>query len=240
MSDLAVPNPGALVNGLVDELKARFVGYLLAGTGYFAAIFASVFVLIAVFAIGAIPGAVTENETLLSIGILVSGLLFYTPGILFVTLVMGPAMNASLMRAIWSARREDAPLGFGSAFGSVRENLRDVVIVTVLYQLAVFVGMLFCYVPGIVLAVMFVHAMPLVVLHGVTPMDALKMSFEKVKENGSYHAIAFVLMFVVVMVCEFIPLVGLLLLIPVQLTMLLMMYEAMFGPNGPAEARAAA
>lgn len=233
MSDIAVPDPSALLTRLMDELKARFGGYLLAGLGYFVALFAAITVVILLFGIGAIPGAVTQNETVLSIGILTTGLLLYTPGLMLITLVLGPAMNASLMRAIWGAWREDGALGFGSAFQTLRMDLRNVVIVTLLYQLVVFVGMLFCYVPGIVLAVMLCHSVPLVVLHGVPPIDAMKLSFEKVKANGAYHAIGFALLFVVILVCEFIPILGLVLLIPVQFAMLLMMYEAMFGPDGP-------
>jgi uncharacterized membrane protein len=236
MTDVAVPQPGALITRLIDELKARFFGYLLAGLGYFVALFAAILVLIALMGVGAVPGAVMEDENVLTIGLLASGLLLYTPGILFVTLVLGPGMNASLMRAMWSAWHDDGPLGFGSAFATFSENLKNVVIVTLLYQLAVLGGMLLCYVPGILLAVALCHGPPLVVLHGVAPVEALQMSFDKVKANAGYHAIGVVLMLVATMVCEFLPLVGVLLMIPVQLAMVLMMHEAMFGADGPQKA----
>jgi hypothetical protein len=233
MSDVVAAEPGALITRLIDELKARFLGYLLAGLGYFVALFAAILVVVALFALGAVPGAVMEDENVLTIGMLASGLLLYTPGLVFVTLVLGPGMNASLMRAMWSAWHDDGPLGFGSPFATFSENLKNVVIVTFLYQMAVFVGMLLCYVPGILLAVALCHAPPLVILHGVAPVDALKMSFEKVKANAAYHAIGIVLMMVVTIVCELIPVVGLLLIIPVQFAMVLLMHEAMFGADAP-------
>ncbi len=237
MSDITVPNPTALITRLVEDLQARLAGYFLAGTGFFLALFFLIVGLVALMGVGAIPGAITGDERLLSIGMMASSLLLYLPGILLLTLVLVPAMTASLMRALWGAWRDGAPLGIGSAFTSLRQDLRDVVLVTLMYQMAVFVGALFCYVPGIALAILLCHAVPLVVLHHIPPMEALKLSFEKVKANLSYHVIGFLLMFAAIVVLE-ITVVGVLLIFPVQVAMLLMMHEEMFGPSGPdAESR---
>jgi hypothetical protein len=81
-------------------MKLRFVAYLLAGTGYFVVLFGLILVLVGLAMVGAVPGLVMEDETVMSIGLAISMLSLYTPGILLLVLVVGPAMNASLMRAI--------------------------------------------------------------------------------------------------------------------------------------------
>jgi uncharacterized membrane protein len=232
-SDLASPapvrKPTELFTPMFDDIKSHLGGYLLAGLGYFGAMFLSILALVLAFGLGAVPGAILDDETVLSIGITATGLLLYAPGLTLVVLVVVPLMNASLLRAVAARLDGDGTLGIGSAFSTFRQDARNVVVVHVLVQLVAFVGLLACYLPGLVALAALNFAAPLVVLHGMTPIAAMKLSVARFREHMGWHATFVLLTIVILFVVQYIPIVGILLLYPVLFCFQTLGFRAVFG-----------
>jgi uncharacterized membrane protein len=223
------PAVGDLFKQLTDDVQAHFMSYLTAGFGYFAGLFGLVMLLLVLSFSGAIPGIVMQDETVATIGFDLTLLVVYFPGIMVVTLVLVPLMNASLMRALQTQLDGDGmPMGMNAAYSTLRQDMGSVILAQLLLSLVVSIGLLFCYIPGIVLAVALGWAIPLVVLRRVAPVDALKASWAVFSANAAWHVVFVLVTIAIALVCELIPIVGIMVLYPVVFMFQLLAFRALF------------
>ena len=101
------------------------------------------------------------------------------------------------------------------------------ILTVLLYGLAVFVGMLVFYIPGVIAAVMLMYAIP-ASLRGASPVEAMKESFSLAKANLGTTIIAYLVLTVVTSVASMIV-IPVLVLAPFTMLFQLGMYERLSG-----------
>ncbi len=226
-------DPMAVPNLVMADVKAHLGPYVLAGLGYLVATFGFIGVVLAVLFGSMAPGILAEDETLAMVGMGI-GFTAYVVGILGFGFVVAPLMNASLLRALDEQRRGGAPIGFTSAFSTMRQGAGRVIGFYLLGQLAVLVGMLFLYIPGIVAAVVTTFALPIVVFEDVAPVTALQLGWKHLKAHPMWHVPLWLLMFIGIVLLEF-SIVGLVLIYPVMVAFQLFAYRVAYGDPGALE-----
>lgn len=223
----ALHPPTKLLTLAFDTLKADILGWAMAGLGLTLPILGLTFLIFGVVMAAMIPGLVMKDEAIASVGVLV-GFALLTVVVLPVALVIMPVLQASLTRSIEDRITQGTPLGFSASFRTWRENLWDVIVVNLLVAAFTMVGLMFCYLPGLVVALALCFAPPLVALRGVRPMDAIAMSFNHFKAHPGW-ATKFLLLGVLVMiVISYLPIVGYLFSIPFYVAYLVLGVRSAF------------
>ena len=154
-----------------------------------------------------------------------------TAMLVFYAVVFGASLLAMPIGLLWQS-------GAARAAGIIRDGGRPsigqtfigpgrVLLTALLYGLAVFVGMLLLYIPGLIAAVMFMYAVP-AALRGASPVDALKESFSLAKANLGTTIIAYLVLTVVTSVASMIV-IPVLVLAPFTMLFQLGMYERLSG-----------
>ena len=112
-------------------------------------------------------------------GVVIGTILFAL--VLMAGIVVAFVMSRGLYRAalgVCDGREPDVGLLFKF------DDIGPFIIVSLLYALAVGVGMVLCVIPGIIAAVVFVWAPYAVIDKGMAPVDAMKHSLELTKERA--------------------------------------------------------
>jgi uncharacterized membrane protein len=74
--------------------------------------------------------------------------------------------------------------------------------------LLILVGMMFCYIPGIAVALLFTMAPTMVYLHGKGAVAALSQSFAQIRKNPGPYLIIGLVQFGIGLVAAYIPVLG--------------------------------
>jgi len=235
-----LPDVVKVLTDLLGDLQANVAGYLLAGLGYTLVAFALVFVflgLLGVFmVVPMIVGAALDSEELGAI-LMMAGMLFgYVVGLLLLITVSAPFM-ASLARAARAHLEGDQPLGFAAAFGELGTDLVQVLLLSVLQMALVLVGMMFCYLPGLLVSLFLDFAFPALIVHRLSAVSAIRLSFDHVRRNLGWHLGYWGLGLAILFVAQAIPIVGVMFGIPFYLAYQLKVYTMVFG-TGPERAEA--
>lgn len=223
-------DPLSVGREVLADLKQRPFAYLMAGLGYFAAVLGVVAVAIVGLGVGMAPGILLEDENLLAIGG-IFGFAIYMGAIFGFAFLGFPLMSASLLRSLDAQRAGGPSIGFTSSFSRMRERAVQIVLFYLLSQLAVLVGMLFLYVPGLAAAAIGSFALPIVVFEEVGAMRALQLGFEHFRRHLSWHVGVWAMLLVAVIVLE-LTLVGLFVIWPVMVAYQLVAYRQAFGAAG--------
>jgi len=217
--DAAVANgvvePGASVEGgelpsviellieLWNDIKADWVQYALVSVGYALVLFPLTIGLVVVMFAGFVPGLVIEDELVMILGFLVT----YILAIFGSFVVQGPIM-ASVVRALWHHEVDGEEMGIGSPFNRMFANLPSVVAVLLITMVLTFAGALFCYVPAFLVGIATVFALPAAAVHGLGPIDAIRLSARHAIQHFGWHAALWGLAFAIMLVLMYVPLVG--------------------------------
>lgn len=235
-------DPVAVVKALLADLQARPMAYAMCGLGYLVVTFAAIALIIAFPLAGFGVGAASNDETLMVIGGSV-GMIGYAGGLFLLTLFGVPLMTASLIRAFDHQLRGGADIGFGSSFSRMRDDqgrLGRVVGFNLLLQMMVFVGILFFYIPGLIVAVIGLLALPIVVLEpDVSPMEAMSLAWAHARNNAAWHVAVWLIMVGVLLLAE-LSVIGLLFVWPLMVGYQTIAYYKAFGAEGARAALAAA
>jgi hypothetical protein len=166
------------------------------------------------FAILFVVAAQSKNEVLLFGGIA-----------LMLLVVIGGALviTSATMGATVLAISDDAESGTGLGFGAVRERLgaglRLGLPATLLNQVAVFAGTLLCYIPGLIAFAVLVPLMPIMADRKVGAIEAAGICWQHFRARPGWMAGLALVDFLLTFVVSMIPLVGLLLLVPIRMTL---------------------
>ncbi|MCB9672250.1 MAG: hypothetical protein H6736_04205 [Alphaproteobacteria bacterium] len=224
-----VPDPIELFKSTLEELLDDVVPYLLAGVGQMVIVVPLVFVLIfflyfvmfgtmfgGIFvgiAAAAVTGEVLGDDAaglvfmLTYLGtwaVMLAAMVFVA---VFIGAVLAPT-QASLVRRVAEHQRGGRKLDFTACFSDAFLDLPSVVGVTLLVGTLFAVGMLLCYLPGLVAIVLLGFASSLVVLHRMGPVHAARTSVAHVMANPGFHGMFGLLYFATSMLAAYIPIIG--------------------------------
>ncbi len=213
-TDMATPPPlMEVVQTAMADLSKRPTEHL--GMGLWLMIDMVILSFITVpFAILFVVAAQSRNEALMFGGLAV-----------MLLLVVGGALvlTSATMGATVLAISDDAESGTGLGFGAVRERLgaglRIGLPATLLNQTAVFAGTLFCYIPGLIAFAVLVPLMPIMADRKVGTFEAAGICWQHFRARPGWMAGLALIDFILTFIVSMIPLVGLLLIVPVRMTL---------------------
>jgi hypothetical protein len=227
-----LPNVMDLTSKIVAEVQKDFASFLLAGVGPLIAGFvigpvAVVLVYGGMF-LGMVPGMIMEDEAILGLGSMVGlfGSLFLLIAVL--TCVTAP-MGASTYRAVWKYLTTGEKLTIMAPFSTFTQDLPRVVLYSFLHGTLMFVGLLFCYFPALLVGAMLVFAGPAIYIHRLGIGQAISLSIAHVQQNASWHVGFYGIHFVMYLVLSYIPLLGPMMLATIVPLYVLMVYRHSFG-----------
>ena len=219
MSDVPPPPPvspgsGSTPGGPVDVGQA--VGYSWRKFQQYAGpLLTIVAVVVVVNLVGALIRANTSSRFL--------GLI-----LVIVFWVVGQIVNIGVINASLMVTRGETP-EVGKAFST--DRLGDYIVGSILYGLAVFVGFIFCILPGIALALLLGLYGYFVLDQNMSGSDALKASFDLVKSNAGTVIVVLIVAFVLNMIGLAMCGIGLLVTAPVSQIMLAYVYRSLTGQS---------
>ena len=151
-------------------------------------------------------------------------LLFGGMGVMLLVVIGGAlVITSATMGATVLAVHDDAESGTGLGFSAVRERLgaglRVGLPATLLNQVAVFAGTLLCYIPGLIAFAILVPLMPIMVDRKVGAVEAAGICWQHFRARPGWMAGLALVDFLLTFVVSMVPLVGLLLLVPIRMTL---------------------
>lgn len=242
-----LPSLGALYGETFQDLTQNIQGYLMVGLALIAVVmpvsflvgFVGVFVMYAAMGAGIVAsvagggaiGDATGDRDLGglvagvgSIGAIIVGFLVFFALIAVMSALFAP-LSASLYRAVAAHQRGETPLTFGGAFSTVKQDIVPTAMVLLLVTGASFLGVMFCYVGVFVPMVLFSFAFMMVALHRKGALEALRISARHAMARPSEHLVYVLAVFGTSLVAAYIPLLGPMFLIALNVRA----YRKMFG-----------
>lgn len=226
------PNVIDLASRMVSSVAKEPAAFLLAGLPptIVALVFGvgSVAVLYGGIIAGMMPGVLSDDPdeaALLGMGIGFGG---FVP-VLLVAMIATVPMSASLHRAVWAHVVRGETLSFGSALATWNQDLGRVLLYNVAYGLAVIAGMMLCYLPGLVVTGLMVFAGPAIYVHRLSIGEAVALSLKSAQDEPGWHLGFFGLSFVILIVLQYVPILGIMLIYTAYPLYVLLAYRALFG-----------
>jgi len=218
----------------MEDFTTHFVGYLLAGLVPYGVAFvvslSLVVVLYGMVGLGAVPGIMAEDETLLIGGAAIGAIAGSLTMFLAMTAVVSP-LHVSLLRSMHEHHRSGADLDIRASMRHARRLGPRAFGVMLATGTLTGTGALFCLFPGVLASLFLVFALPAVALSELSPMAALGRSASHVRGNIQWHLGIWGLVVVVAIGGQGVPLIGPLLAVPFTYAFLARAYSAAF-PNG--------
>jgi len=140
--------------------------------------------------------------------------------------ILGQVLTIGTLNAGLFITRGEAP-EIGKVFST--DRLGDYIVASILFGIAVAIGLILCVIPGIVLAVMLSFYGYFVLDQNMNGMDALKASFDLVKSNGGNVIVVLIVAFVVNIIGLALCGVGMLVSAPVSQIMIAYTYKKLTG-----------
>ncbi len=233
----ALPDVVEVLTEVLQDARDNLVGYLLSGVGVMVLAVGIVVAVMVLFIAGAIVPAVltqvlgmpAELGTVLT---LLAMLATYVLAIFGIVLVTAP-MSASIARAVLAHQRGEAPLGVTASFSDLFTDLGQVLLLTLISGVLSFVGMLFCYVPALLVSLALGFAFPAIIVHRKGAIAAITLSFQHVRDHFQWHLGYWGLGLAILFIGQAIPLVGPMLSLPVYYGYQLKMYTLLYGDGAP-------
>ncbi|MEZ4319557.1 MAG: hypothetical protein R3F61_18725 [Myxococcota bacterium] len=209
------PNILDVLTEYVEEVKTDFLPYATAGTGIALVMLpysmVVVFIVYGAMFVGAMPGIAMEDENVLILGMITAPFLAIFASSFVLNLITIP-MHASLLRDL-SAHQEREPgtptgLGFASCFSTVTQEPARPLFYTAVHVVLYGVLAMFCLFPGLVFLVVTDLAWPLVVVDGLSPLDAMKRAAAHFRDHVAWHLGYTLILFSMAFVLAYIPFIG--------------------------------
>lgn len=214
---------GGWLGDIFKHLSTRWNQYLKPFGMVFVGVFAAAILLGCTGAIGGmIAGQLGEIGGLLMAAVM--GLMGIVIGCAFAPVALGMCRGTQA-----ALRGQDFTMEhITGAFGDFLPALGTLV----LLYLAVFIGSVFCVIPGLIAAVLLSLALPVLADRGGSPIDALKTSVDIVKPNAVMYFVMLLVLGLVNFALNIIPLVGALVGALMQLVAINYMYLRLTGQAG--------
>lgn len=223
-----LPELGSLFSETLSEFMDHIGPYLLAGLGFqLVAVPLTVLVVIGIYmlAMGGTLAAMlvgmilTVFAALISeaLGVLVMGMstvLSYVVllGVVVIVLVLAGGilapMQASLIRAVAAHQRGEQPLDFTASFSTITRDPLPVVTASLLVTLLTLLGLVMCYVPGLVMVALFAFVTHMVALHRTGALESLQLAAAHARAYPGFYVPYMLVYFVLSMVVSYVPIAG--------------------------------
>ncbi len=221
------PDVLMLLSETFKDFVAHWVGYGLAGLGFFVVAFPVALALALVLGGVMVAGVVTGDPEAANLAILGAvGLLMLLVPVISAVIVL---LQGSLYRAFWHHETEGEEIGFRSPFTRMFQDVLPMELGLFGTMGLTFVGTLMCYLPGLLVGVFAIFVLPAIAIHRLSVVEAFKLSFTHVKEHFVWHLAFWGINFVLVMIAGNLPIIGYLLVIPFQGAFLVKAYRHIFG-----------
>lgn len=224
----SLPSPIDLVQKSFEALMANPVGFLLSGlavtlvaialsTGLLVVWIGSAVVVLPVF-------AATGSEALSTLGLLLVGLVGVAS--LLVVMALPAPVYASLLRTF----DVDGPgaVQFGAAFSRVQPDVGRVVVASLAFGGLTVLGMMFCFLPGLLATFALHFVLPAVALDRMGFVDAARRSWEHVTMRPGWALGVWAIYMLVVGILSQIPLIGAMIAIPLAFDFHVRAYRAVY------------
>ncbi len=222
-----------LVSGTIQHFANEWRSWGLLALVVAALLMFVTFVLVGVGVVGGLAlgiadaaGASPPPELLLPLAAgLLAGVLMFT--------ACWQLVFAGLLRLAWSERRDGVVPSLEGLWRGTFTGVLPVLAVVIFTGLAGLAGFMLCVLPGLLAGALFVWALPLVVLDGRDPLDAMAESVRQFFRRP-WWTIGFTLvgMVVVMILGQILPLLGPGIAQVLYALYLVRGYEAVFGTNG--------
>lgn len=232
-----------LFTATIEDLMAHFAGYLLAGLGAFlvSMVIGTVgagALLVLVF-LPTIAGLALDSEIVATLGPIIGGLAGFML-FLGVSIVLAYPITASLGRNLKDRIETGAELGFTAPYNRIAVDLGQVLLLALVTAAGILVGMLMCYLPALLVGLFLGFALPAMIVHRLSAVEAVKLSVGHVKDHFVWHLGYWGLGLAIMLAGQAVPLIGPVLMIPVYTAYQVRVYMAVFGTGeAPGEALAA-
>ena len=229
-----LPDVMRLFTDTLNDLVANFVDYFLAGLGLFLPVFVVTMVLVTgAMVLGFAPmvlGAIVDEPELGSL----AGMFVMLGAILVAAFVATAAvapLQASLGRAVVARIESGEKLGIGSSYSRAGVDVFGILGLTFAQLGLTLIGVMMCYVPGLLVGVALSFALPAMIVHRLGVFEAISRSVKHTVENPLWHLGFFGLGFVILFVGQNVPLVGPVLALPFWLMYTIRGYIGVYGPS---------
>ncbi|MFT4626461.1 MAG: putative membrane protein [Myxococcota bacterium] len=204
-----------VLHSWLDRVKANVGALVGAAVVWLAATFAGVFAILFVPWLVAGPGIAilgsvygdSEPPAWALLGVIVPSGLLYLAAFGVVLLGFVPAMQGSLHRAFDAAGRGE-PIPWSAPVASLRTNLGPVMRTNAAVVGLTLVGSLFFILPGMLVGLVTLFAIPAAALDGLGARDAIGRAMGHARENPGFHGGVILGYFIIALACGFIPLLG--------------------------------
>lgn len=238
-----LPGVFDLLSATIQDVTSDFPGYLMAGIpGFVVQMFGVFLMLFLVFGgyafmfFAMVMGAAMGDDLGAMLGMIVGMLGFFLSimlGGVLLAMMVAP-LNASVGRHLWIrlTSEEKHPLTVNSGIDRATVDIGAVLTVTLIQGAAGMLGLMFFYVGALVPAVLFSFALPGVIVHRLSAIEALKRSAQHAMAHLGWHAGVALLGLGIVIVLANIPFVGGMIAGPIHLAYILRAYKAAYGTDG--------
>lgn len=227
-SDLS--DPMEVPRRVFEDVRDHLAGYILSGIVMTAVVFAVITGIMVLLFGFMLPGIIMEDETISLIGSLL-GMAAYFFGIMGFAFLLMPLMTASMLRAIDAQRAGAQDLGAMAALSTLREDAGRIIGFNLLGVLLTFVGMLFCYVPGLIASALMMFALPMVVFERVPPVTAYQLGWKHMTQHAGWHVAVWLISMLTVGILS-ITFVGIIVAYPIMFAFQVFAYRTAYGDQG--------
>lgn len=194
-----------IAQAVLDDFQQHFMGLLLLGLGFHAVILVGVVVLSVTLGLCVVPGVLMESEQLAILGTLVGTVV--GTGLMFLVITPG---SASTVRALGRMVVHGETPSFSGAFVYGFRDLGSLTLYGALSSFLTVLGMLLCYLPGLVVSFLLSWGFAAIALHRLGPVAAVRRSVGHVRDHPQWHLGFFGLGFCIAMLGSYVPIVGVL------------------------------
>ncbi len=204
---------GDLIGLAFKEMQADPWAWGKAGLGFALPIVGVVVAALIAIIVPTFAGLFSGDENLALIGNIVGlGACFLL--LLAFLLVGSPLLAASFYRAADRHLSRLERIGFNASWSTLTTDLGRVFGTQLLVFAITMVGIIACYLPGLIAGIVLSLAVPLVAIRGLGPVDAVKQSFQHAKNHTAWFVVYWLIGVIVMMVISYIPCIGIAIALP--------------------------
>ena len=227
-----LPDVMKLFTATLNDLVANFVDYFLAGLGLFLPVFVvTLGLVLGALVLGFVPmvlGTAFDQPELGSLFGMIAMFVAIFAAVFLATAAVAP-LQASLGRAMLARIETGERLTIASAYNRSMVDVFPVFGLTFAQLALTMLGVMMCYLPGLIVGVALTFALPAMIVHRLGPFEAIGRSLKHTMANPLWHLGFFGLGFVILFVGQQVPLIGPVLSLPFWLGYTLRGYIGVYG-----------
>lgn len=161
--------------------------------------------------------------------------MIYSPNYLtssVISMLIGALVTPILYGILYLAYKADhnEVIEFGDIFYAYKEGrFGKSVLLALISTILMYIGLVLCFIPGIVLAIFLTLAIPFLLFSEASPIEAIKASFAVVSKNFGGFTLMFFVFVLLILLGFFMCCVGLLATVPIMYIIMYVLYKEVIG-----------